>query len=64
MQTRKLAMECGLAVGCICCGNCVSLTQEEECSIYHGKFIVKICDECKEAISYVKQLMKDEDKMK
>lgn len=43
---------------CIVCGESAELTSTENCNAMHGQMIIKICDECKEAILKMREQMK------
>ena len=49
-----------LATNCLVCGASIYLTPEEEMTLRSGSSIhSKICDDCKNAIMYAKELLKN-----
>ena len=47
------------AVPCLACGSTVELTEHERNQLLIGHVPVKICKECKRAIKFAKQQMKN-----
>ena len=54
-ETIKIDMSSTLAIGCMVCGESVSLTAIEEYRVLSGGVLYpKMCDECKRAIEWAK----------
>ena len=47
-----------ICIPCLVCGEGVTLTEEEEATMYYGHHVhSKVCDKCKEAILYMRDHM-------
>lgn len=44
-----------IGVNCIICNGFCELNEEERLSLLHGKPLVKVCDDCKKAIEWLKK---------
>lgn len=52
--TLKPIAERTIGVKCIICDEFCGLDEAEEYALRHGRQVVKVCDDCKEAIKWVK----------
>lgn len=44
-----------IGVNCIICNGFCELNEEEKHSLLHGKPSVKVCDDCKKAVEWLKK---------
>ena len=53
-------VDMNIGTSCLICGKTVEYTNEEALALIHaGNYTTKVCDECKKAIEWVKEKMKD-----
>lgn len=52
-------VEWEIGTACLICGNTVPCSRMEQEAMRYGHSVLKVCDECKKAIEWAKEKMKD-----